>query len=151
MYDKEEPLFRKILYAVFMVTFIFSIIASIAVIVIMAIWPSWLVKDIYDWCWDNGREWDVFDGVYDCQVSMKTWIIVLVCISILFGTLINILCLRVLYYGWKEQEERAARQADLREGLHPPQNPGMVQANMVQPAFPQQPQAMPQGQYYPVV
>ena len=125
MFDKEEPLYRKILYAAFMVSFIFYIISSIAVIVIVAIWPDWLLSDVSDWCDDNIEEW----GVKDCEMSsLKTWIISLVCISIVFGTLINILCLRVLYYGWKEQEEREARQADLREGLHPSQNPGMVQA-----------------------
>ena len=112
MYDKEEPLYRKILYAVYMVSFVFYIIASIAVIVVMSIWPDWLAREMFNWCWDYGREWDVFDGVYECEIESKKWLIAVVCISIVFGTLINILCLRVLYYGWKEQEEHAARQAE---------------------------------------
>ena len=69
------------------------------------------------------------------------WVRVFACLAIAIGIWFNALVLRMLKYGWKEQQERETAQADLRQGLTRQQNQAPAHT------YPQQ--VTPQGVYYP--
>ena len=120
MIDRENVSYRKALYYVYMVALILYLISALIGIILVAIWPEWME----DWLRDECREDEsgYFDDYYDCRETLRLWVRAFVIASILLGIWFNALVLRMLKYGWREQAEREASQADLRQGLNQRQN-----------------------------
>ena len=97
--DRHSVLYRKLLYYAYMVGAVLYVLGFLIAIIIVAIWPDWLAENVAEECMDNETMIDFFDSTEECLDKLKTWILAIVIICCLIGVPINLLCLRMLYYG----------------------------------------------------
>ena len=103
--NMHSVLYRKLLFYVYMIGSILYIIGAIIVIIIVATWPDRLAENVASECMTNSTMIDYFDSPAECLDDMQTYLLVFVIVVCVISIPINLLCLRMLYYGMKEQIE----------------------------------------------
>ena len=105
LFDRHSVLYRKILYYAYLIGFFCYLVAAFVFIILVAIWPDWMAEKARNACRDDETIKDLFDvSVSDCESKMKKLLTFAASFALFVGTPINAFCLRMLFYGWKEQE-----------------------------------------------
>ena len=129
MVDRHKVLYRKILHYVYLVGTVIGAVLALVVIIVVAVEPTEMEQRLREQCESNENLVEYYGSVSDCEQSLYAWILFLVVVCSVFGTLLRLALCRMLYYGWKEQEEYQRQRAARAIGLN---QPAMAQV-MVQP------------------
>ena len=120
LFNKHRISFRKILYYVYLISMILWIIATLIVVIFVAVYPDSMRESLIDQCIEEETLQDYFDhDIPDCADTLHKWILATIILVFIIGIPINLLFTRMLYYGWKEQEEYHRQRAAIAQGLQP--------------------------------
>ena len=101
----HSVLYRKLLFYIYMIGSICYVLGAAILIIIVATWPDWLAENVAEECMTNDTMIDYFGSPSECLDDLQTWLLVIVIVICVIAIPINLLCLRMLYYGMKEQIE----------------------------------------------
>ena len=129
MFDRHNVSYRKWLYYIYVAGIVLWAIAMVIVLIVWSIFSDDIQTQVVSQCSTdpNVQDWFGNDVEY-CMDSMRRAIIIAVCVSTVIGLFINFLFARMLYYGWKEQEENQKNEGSYTivepqtQGYYPAQN-----------------------------
>ena len=110
IYDSKSVKLRKVLYYTYTIISIAAFFLFAIIIALLAV-TYWIDEPLRDACMsDTDLVPDMFDSVNSCVHTLHRASIVFLCLIFVICVPLRILCCRVLYFGWKEQEN-SQRQA----------------------------------------
>ena len=120
MLDRHKVLYRKILHYMYLVGTVLGAVLALIVIIVVAVEPDQMSQRLRDQCESDETLVEYYGSVSDCEESLYTMILWVVVVASVVGTLIRLAICRMLYYGWKEQEEYHRQRAVRAIGLNQP-------------------------------
>ena len=138
---------------IFIIEAVFYILGAIGFVILLIVYFATDLADNFDetWCDDyyTQLEGQVFNDYSSCLDFINTWVIVGVVLVALIWTPIALCILQILYFGWKEQENRIEERTAPNVVHYVPAQQTYYVAQQQEQAQPLNPVQEPTARYLP--